>query len=181
MMLLKAIERLDNPIKLFPFVKQANANVVGSFFNYLKEINIDSRITKEDLKWQVIEFAAQRNTDENEYIETVFGLIRHKGNELPGSITQQYVKVGENEYDVYVLDEDYKKDNQTIDSFLKCLPSQIEVDYFKENYYEGKEDEVDTQALFDDLSTHYLSIEQLRFCIDYAIANDEDCDDLEIE
>lgn len=90
MMLLKAIERLDNPIKLFPFVKQANANVVGSFFNYLKEINIDSRITKEDLKWQVIEFAAQRNTDENEYIETVFGLIRHKGNELPGSITQQY-------------------------------------------------------------------------------------------
>ena len=180
MMLLKAIERLDNPIKLFPFVKQANANVVGSFFNYLKEINIDSRITKEDLKWQVIEFAAQRNTDENEYIETVFGLIRHKGNELPGSITQQYVKVGENEYDVYVLDEDYKKDNQTIDSFLKCLPSQIEVDYFKENYYEGKEDEVDTQALFDDLSTHYLSIEQLRFCIDYAITNDEDCDDLEM-
>lgn len=181
MMLLKAIERLDNPIKLFPFVKQANANVVGSFFNYLKEINIDSRITKEDLKWQVIEFAAQRNTDENEYIETVFGLIRHKGNELPGSITQQYVKVGENEYDVYVLDEDYKKDNQTIDSFLKCLPSQIEVDYFKENYYEGKEDEVDTQALFDDLSTHYLTIEQLRFCIDYAITNDEDCDDLEIK
>ena len=180
-MLLRAIERLNNPIKLFPFVKLANANVVASFFNFLKNINIDSKITKEDLKWQVIEFAAQRNTDENEYIETVFGLIRHKGNELPGSITQQYVKVGDNEYDVYVLDEDYKKDNQTIDSFLKCLPSQIEVDYFKENYYEGKEDEVDTQALFDDLSTHYLSIEQLRFCIDYAITNDEDCDDLEIK
>ena len=180
-MLLRAIERLNNPIKLFPFVKLANANVVASFFNFLKNINIDSKITKEDLKWQVIEFAAQRNTDENEYIETVFGLIRHKGNELPGSITQQYVKVGDNEYDVYVSDEDYKKDNQTIDSFLKCLPSQIEVDYFKENYYEGKEDEVDTQALFDDLSTHYLSIEQLRFCIDYAITNDEDCDDLEIK
>ena len=180
-MLLRAIERLNNPIKLFPFVKLANANVVASFFNFLKNVNIDSKITKEDLKWQVIEFAAQRNTDENEYIETVFGLIRHKGNELPGSITQQYVKVGDNEYDVYVLDEDYKKDNQTIDSFLKCLPSQIEVDYFKENYYEGKEDEVDTQALFDDLSTHYLSIEQLRFCIDYAITNDEDCDDLEIK
>ena len=180
-MLLRAIERLNNPIKLFPFVKLANANVVASFFNYLKNIKIDSKITKEDLKWQVIEFAVQRNTEENEYIDTVFGLIRHKDNELPESITQQYVKVGENEYDVYVLDEDYKKDNQTIDSFLKCLPSQKEVDYFKEHYYEGKEDEVSTQILFDELRNHYLTIEQLRFCIDYAIANNEDCDDLEIK
>lgn len=180
-MLLRAIERLNNPIKLFPFVKLANANVVGAFFNYLKNINIDSKITKEDLKWQVIEFAAQRNTEENGYIDTVFGLIRHKDNELPESITQQYVKVGENEYDVYVLDEDYKKDNQTIDSFLKCLPSQKEVDYFKEQYYEGKEAEVSTEVLFDELRNLYLTIEQLRFCIDYAIANDEDCDDLEIK
>lgn len=180
-MLLRAIELLNNPIKLFPFVKLANANVVASFFNYLKNINIDNRITKEDLKWQVIEFAVQRNTEENEYIDTVFGLIRHKDNELPESITQQYVKVGENEYDVYVLDEDYKKDNQTIDSFLKCLPSQKEVDYFKEHYYEGKEDEVSTQILFDKLRNNYLTIEQLRFCIDYAIANNADCDDLEIK
>ena len=180
-MLLRAIERLNNPIKLFPFVKLANANVVASFFNYLKNINIDSKITKEDLKWQVIEFAAQRNTEENGYIDTVFGLIRHKDNELPESITQQYVKVGENEYDVYVLDEDYKKDNQTIDSFLKCLPSQKEVDYFKEQYYEGKEAEVSTEVLFDELRNLYLTIEQLRFCIDYAIANNEDCDDLEIK
>ncbi|MBP3516979.1 MAG: hypothetical protein J6K31_00930 [Parabacteroides sp.] len=179
-MLLKAIERLNNPIKLFPFVKQANANVVESFFNKLNNINIDSEIKKEDLKWQIIEFAVQRNTDENEYIDTVFGLIRHKDNELPASITQQFVKVGANEYDVYVLDEDYKKDNQTIDSFLKCLPSQTEIDYFKEHYYKGKEDEVDTQVLFEELSTHYLSIEQLRFCIDYAIANNTNCDDLEI-
>ena len=179
-MLLRAIERLNNPIKLFPFVKQANVNVVGAFFNYLKNINIDGKITK-DLKWQVIEFAVQRNTEENEYIDTVFGLIRHKDIELPESITQQYVKVGENEYDVYVLDEDYKKDNQTIDSFLKCLPSQKEVDYFKEHYYEGKEDEVSTQILFDELRNNYLTIEQLRFCIDYAIANNEDCDDLEIK
>ena len=180
-MLLRAIERLNNPIKLFPFVKQANANVVGSFFNSLKNINIDGKITKEDLKWQVIEFAVQRNTEDNEYVDTVFGLIRHKDNELPESITQQYVKVGENEYDVYVLDEDYKKDNQTIDSFLKCLPSQKEVDYFKEHYYEGKEEEVSTQILFDELRNSYLTIEQLRFCIDYAIANNEDCDDLEIK
>ena len=180
-MLLRAIERINNPIKLLPFVKQANVIVVDSFFKHLKNLNIDNKITKEDLKWQVIEFAVQRNTDENEYIERVFGLIRHKDNELPDSITQQFVKIGENEYDVYVLDDDYKKDNQTIDSFLKCLPSSNEIDYFKEHFYEGKEDEVSTQILYEELKGRYLSIEQLRFCIDYAITNNDDCDDLEIK
>ena len=179
-MLIRAIERINNPIKLLPFVKQANVNVVNSFFNNLKTINVDSKITKEDLKWQVIEFAVQRNTDENEYIDTVFGLIRHKNMVLPESITQQYVKVGENEYDVYVLNSDYKDDNQTIDSFLKCLPSQNEIDYFKEHYYEGKEDEVSTDELYDELKGRYLSIEQLKFCIDYALTNNDDCKDLEI-
>ena len=179
-MLMRAIERINNPIKLLPFAKQANVNVVNSFFNNLKTINVDSKITKEDLRWQVMEFAVQRNTDDNEYIDTVFGLIRHKNAELPESITQQYVKVGENEYDVYVLDSNYKDDNQTIDSFLKCLPSQNEIDYFKEHYYEGKEDEVPTDVLYDELKKHYLSIEQLRFCIDYALTNNDDCDDLEI-
>ncbi|MCF0158966.1 MAG: hypothetical protein HUJ83_10710, partial [Veillonella sp.] len=180
-MLVKAIERITNPIKLLTFVKQANVTVVDTFFKNLKTINIDSKITKDDLRWQVIEFAVQRNTNENDYIETVFGLIRHNNNELPSSITQQYVTVGENEYDVYVLDEKYQNDNQTIDSFFKCLPSATEVNYFKENYYEGKEDEVSTQVLFNQLKTQYLSIEQLCFCIDYALVNNEDCDNLEIE
>lgn len=180
-MLVKAIERINNPIKLLLIVKQANAKVVNTFFSNLKTIQIDTKITKEDLRWLVIEFAVQSNTIKDKYIDTVFGLIRHKNNELPESITQQFVKVGENEYDVYVLDEGYKNDNQTIDSFFKCLPSQIEIDYFKEHYYEGKEDEVSTQGLFDKLKSRYLTIEQLRFCIDYAIANNEDCDDLEIK
>ena len=71
---MRAIERINNPIKLLPFAKQANVNVVNSFFNNLKTINVDSKITKEDLRWQVMEFAVQRNTDDNEYIDTVFGL-----------------------------------------------------------------------------------------------------------
>ena len=94
-MLMRAIERINNPIKLLPFAKQANVIVVNSYFRNLKSINVVSKITKEDLRWQVMEFAVQRNTDDNEYIDTVFGLIRHKNAELPESITQQYVKVGE--------------------------------------------------------------------------------------
>lgn len=179
-MLIKAIERINDPIKLLTFVKQANATVVDTFFNNLKPINVDTKISKDDLKWQVIEFAVQRNTLENDYIETVFELISHKDSELPESITQQFVNVGQNEYDVYELDDDYKNDNQTIDSFFKCLPSQTEVEYFKEHYYKDKEEEVPTDVLFENLRNKYLSIEQLRFCIDYALTNDEDCDDLEI-
>ena len=180
-MLIKAIERISNTIKLLPFVKQANATAVDYFFRYLKEIKIDHRITKEDLRWQVIEFAVQRNSEGFEYIKTVFELITHHSNKLPSYICQRYVNIGENEYDVYLLDERYKSNNQVIDSFLNCLPSQNEIDYFKERYYQGKEVEVSTEVLYDDLKTNYLTIEQLRFCLDYAITEEDDCDDLKIK
>ena len=176
----KAIERVKNPIKLFSFAKDAGTRILGIFFNNLRYINIETAITKASLEWQVIEFAAQRNTEENGFIEKVFSRLRYKGQELPESITQQHVNVGDNEYDVYLLDEDYKKDNETIDSFLKCLPSQNEADFFKKHYYDGKEDEVSTESLFEKLKGSYLTVEQLKFCIDYAITNNESCDDLEI-
>ena len=179
-MLEKAIERIQNPIKLFSFAKNAGTRILGIFFNYLKSINIDTAITKASLEWQVIEFAAQRNTEENRFIETVFRLLRHKGQELPKSITQQHVSVGVNEYDVYLLNEDYQKDNEAIDSFVKCLPSQNEAELFKKRYYDGKEDKVSTEDLFEKLKGSYLTVEQLKFCIDYAITNEESCDDLEI-
>lgn len=180
-MLIKAIEKISNPIKLLPFVKQANVEVKNKFFSCLKEINIDSKITKEDLRWQVIVFAVQSSDEENNYINTVFKIIRHNTNELPSSITQQFVKIGNNEYDIYDLDENYKNDNLAIDSFLNCLPSSNEMEYFKEHYYDGKEEEISAEDIYQKLKEYYLTIEQLRFCIDYAIANDDDYNDLEIE
>ena len=179
-MLIRAINRINNPIKMLHFVKQANANVIKAFFNKLGQINIDSRITKEDPKWQVIELAVQRSTDDNDYKGTIFDLIRHHGDKLPYSITKQYVYIGENQYNIYDLNEEYETDNKTIDSFLKCLPSQNGIDFFKEHFYEGKEEEVPTSDLYDDLYNTYLTIEQLRFCIDYSIANDEKYEKLEI-
>ena len=179
-MLIKAIEKVSNPIKLLSFVKQANATVVDYFFRYMKVINIDSKITKEDLRWQVIEFAVQRTTDGYDYINKVFELLRYNSKELPASIIQQYIYVGETQYDVYLLDSDYKTDNHAIDSFLNCLPSQREIDYFKEHYYEGKEETVSVENLYEELTGIYLSLEQLKFCIDYALTNEDDCDTLEI-
>ncbi len=179
-MLEKAIERIENPIKLFSFAKNASTRILENFFDHLKNINIGTAIAKTSLAWQVIEFAAQRNTEENGFIEKVFSLLRYNGKELPASITQQHVHVGDNEYDVYLLDEDYKKDNEAIDSFLNCLPSQNEAEFFKKHYYDGKEDEVSTEELFEELKGSFLTVEQLKFCLDYAITNNESCDDLEI-
>jgi hypothetical protein len=180
-MLKKAIERVANPIKLLSLVKQANANVRSHFFAHLGTINIDDKLLKEDLRWQVIEFAANSSDNDHDYVADVFENIHHKNTCLPDSITQQFVKIGNNEYDVYDLDESYKNDNQFIDSFLDCLPSETEIEFFKNKFYDGKENAVDVELLYSELSKRYLTIEQLKFCIDYALTNDDDCDDLEID
>ena len=179
-MLISAINKVTDPFKLMPFIKQSNANVLNAFFDSINVINIDKRITKNDYKWQAIELAVQRSTDDNNYMEAVFGAIRHNGNSLPNSITKQYVSIGDNQYDVYDLVSDYETNNELIDSFFRCLPSQKEIDFFKDNYYNGKEGEVSTESLYEELYETYLTIEQLRFCIDYSIANDVEYDELEI-
>lgn len=179
-MLIKAIEKIENPIKLLPFVKQANKNVVGTFFDNLKPIFIDSKITKEDLRWQVIEFAVHESTDNKNYIANVLKLIKHNDNNLPEDIVKQYISINNNQYSVYELDNNYKVDNQAIDSFLNCLPSQNEVDFFKKYFYKDKEEEISTEELYQQLHKTYLTIEQLRFCIDYSIANNKDYNELEI-
>ena len=179
-MLVSAIKKIADPFKLLPFVKNANVNVLNAFFDGIKTINIDKVLTKVSNKWQVIELAVQRSSEEHNYIETVFNAIRHNGFKLPNSIIQQFVSIGDHQYYLYDLDEDYKVDNEIIDSFFKCLPSQNEIDFFKSNYYDGKEEAVSAESLYDKLYGTYLSIEQLRFCIDYSIANDADYYELEI-
>lgn len=121
----------------------------------------------------------QRN-DENDYIGKVFNLIRHKEKNLPDSITQQTVYVGEHPYNVYELNSGYKDDNEAVDSFLNCLPLPNGSDFFRTHYYDGKEESVDVSDLYDDICGTWLDIEQLRFCLDYSIQNNADYDNLEI-
>lgn len=180
-MLIKAINSIAHPEKLLQFVKQANANVVNTFFNKINDINIDRKIEKTALEWQIIELAVQRSLPQNNYVDIVFAKIRHNGKELPESIVSQYVNVGENEYDVYKLDSDYEEGNKTIDSFFKCLPSTLEVEYFKSHFYGEKEEKISSESLYEELYNQYLTIEQLRFCIDYSIANKESYDELELQ
>ena len=180
-MLVNAVNSIAHPEKLLQFVKEANANVVKAFFDRINNIDIDRKIEKTALEWQIIEFAIQRSLPTNNYVDIVFTKIRHNGNKLPDSIVSQYVNIGENEYDVYKLDSDYEEGNQTIDSFFKCLPSDIEVDSFKSHFYGEKEKKISLESLYEELYSQYLTIEQLRFCIDYSIANDESYDELELQ
>lgn len=179
-MLIKAIESINNPILLLPIVKQCTANAIEQFFNHLNPIIIDKKITSDDIRWQVIEFAVQRN-DINDSIEKVFELIRFKDKSLPNQIIQQTVFVGEHPYNVYDLNSSYKEDNEVVDSFLDCLPSPNGSDYFRTHYYNGKEESIEVSDLYDSLYGSWLDIEELRFCIDYSIQNDADYNNLEIE
>ena len=179
-MLISAINKVEDSFKLLPFIKQSNANVIDAFFDSISTIDIDKKITKDNYKWQVIELAAQRSTEDNNYVGIVFSAIRHNGHELPGSIIQQFVSIGDHQYNLYDLDDNYKADNEIIDTFFNCLPSQKEIEFFKSNYYNGKEDEVSAESLYEDLYETYLSVEQLRFCIDYSITNAAEYDELEI-
>lgn len=179
-MLVSAIKKIADPFKLLPFVKDADVNVLNAYFERVSTIDIDKKITKESYKWQTIELAVKRSSEKNDYVTTVFGAIRHNGFELPNSIIQQCVSIGDHQYDLYDLNDDYKVDNEIIDTFLKCLPSQNEVDYFKNNYYNGKEEEVSVDELYEYLHDKLMTIKQLMFCIDYSITYNSEYDELEI-
>lgn len=180
MMLISAIKKIADPFKLLPFVKDANVKVLNAYFERISTIVIDEKLTKAGYKWQTIELAVKRSSEENDYVESVFEAIRHNGSKLPSSIIRQFVSIGDHQYNLYDLDDNYKADNEIIDTFFNCLPSQKEIEFFKSNYYNGKEDEVSAESLYEDLYETYLSVEQLRFCIDYSITNAAEYDELEI-
>lgn len=175
-MLMSAIGKIKSPIDIFPLVKNANSETVEYFFNSLKTISIDGKLSKEDLRWQVIEFAGLRG-DYN-YAKIVFGLIQFEGYKLPESITKRYLKLNGQSYDTYKLDDGYRKDNERVEAFFSCLP---DARFFKSKYYEGREENVSVETLYETLKGCYLTVYQLLFCIDYAIKIDDGCADLELD
>lgn len=175
-MLMSAIGKIKSPIDIFPLVKNANSETVEYFFNSLESISIDGKLSKEDLRWQVIEFAGQRG--DSGYTKVVFDLIQFEGDKLPESITKRSLDLNGRRYDTYKLVDVYKKDNERVDAFFSCLP---EAKFFKSRYYKGREDNVLAETLYETLKGCYLTVYQLLFCIDYAITIDDDCADLELD
>ena len=178
-LLMFAIKLCKRPILLLPLVKRSNDNVISGFFNRLGDIDINTKLSATDLEWQLIDFA-MTYTGGN-YTGRLLELIRHNGYRLPDSITSQDVWVEQKRYDLYELDDSYEKQNETIDSFTRCLPSSRDVDQFKKSFYGDRENNVTAESLYEALKDTYLTVEQLQFCLHYSIANNADYDNLEIK
>lgn len=176
MMLMSAIGKIKSPIDIFPLVKNANSETVEYFFNSLKSISIDGPLTDDDIRWQVIKFAGQRG--ESKYTNMLLEFISFKGGKLPESIKKRYLSLNGRKYDSYRLDQRYKNDNRIIDEFFTCLP---DASFFKSKYYDGREADVSTGALYEDLKRGRLTVYQLLFCIDYAITANDDCANLRLD
>ncbi len=177
----KAIERIRDKILLFPVIKGCSEDVITLYFRKLGYINIDSKITEEDLRWQIIKFAANRTSETCDYKSILFEKIRHNSEGLPESIMDNMVCIEGRPYSIYDLDIEYKNDDKQIESFLECLPSDACADFFKDNYYSDRMDEVSIETLYEDLKNTYLTTEQLRFCLDYSFHMGGNYDNLEIE
>ena len=167
----KAIEQIENKALLIDFVKESYGHVKDYFFDNLKVINIEETLESDDDRWNVIKYAATDSNNRVSHMKTVFNLIRFKGAALPNSITRRYVKINDKTYDVYDLDDTYASNNDIIDRFLKNFASEEDADFFRDNYYKDKEKIVSDKEVYDKLAAYPLTIEQLRFCLDYALAN----------
>jgi hypothetical protein len=157
-----AISKFDNKILLLPLVKDCNSDVIKLFFDSIPYIEISSELSEEDERWKVIKFGGDRSDSRL----TVFNKIRFNSNSLPTNIKQRYFKVDSNEYDVYLLDEDIKNDNQSIEAFFGCLPSNDCENWFRRTFYANKEEAVNTDALYNKLLFMTLDVNQVKFMLD---------------
>lgn len=176
----KAIDKIYDRQLLFSVVKGCNEDIIAYYFNKLPAIIINDKLSEDDIRWEIIKFAASRNTEENKFKEIVFNKIRHNGNALPETITDNLFEMFGHQYDLYKLDEDLKLDNSQFNSFLECLPSVGGAEYFKKEYYSDRLQEQDLDGLFETLKDEWLDVEKLRFCLDCCINGNKSHDNLEI-
>lgn len=174
----EAISRLGYKASvLLPLVRKCNKVVKEYFLDAIKTIDVDEPLDEDSIQCQLIDFALDEHFD-----GTLFDMIRYKGERLPEDFNALEVKIGNKKYNLSDLDEKYKEENSTIESFLNCLPSEC-AKRFREEYYDAKAKEVPTQEIFDKLKKCYLNIKQLEFCLDFSLSNKEYnglVDDLEI-
>lgn len=161
-------------IALFPYVKLCNDEVIEQYFRSFESIEINSPVSEEDNRWQIIKFALSRiQAGQYQYRQSLLSILYHNGGQLPDTIKSNKVIYNESVYDLYKLLGQIKEDNELTDSLAACLP---EGDYFLKVLYSGKEETAEAEDVFDELKNMLLDVEQLRFCLDYA-THEEDVDD----
>ena len=175
------VDKISDKSLIFSLIKDCSASIVEYYINSLPTISIDHKISESNIYWQIIKFAVSRDNDENEFKQTIFSRIKHKNKELPETIKDSCLIAYNHEYSLYALNNDYQKENKHIDSFLDCLPLPDDAEWFKEQFYGNKKEDVSTKEIYDEIKDTYLSIEQLRFCIDYSLNEEPDYNNLEID
>ena len=178
----KVIERLPNTYELLPVIKDCNADIINKYLDSINEIAIDEHIEDSDIRWQLIQFAVSRSSDANNYIEQFKRAIRHKKEKLPNTIKSDSITSSSGVcYSLYELNQEYKEENELIDSFFRCLPSEDKTTWFKTTFYSDAIECIAEEDLYEDLKREHLSIEQLRFCLDYSLHFSPDHDSLKID
>ena len=155
---------------IFPLVETSNDSVLSSYYLRLPELPINRKLDEKDIKWRIIDVAAKRSNSNGHLKQIVFNKIRHNNSRLADEIVEDIVKLSDHKYDIYNLDNAYQASNGQISSFLECLPDGKE-QFFKKEFYNGKLKSIDAQTVYDDIYRKSLTLEQLRFCLDYALTN----------
>ncbi len=165
----KAIDKLrtGNLFALLPLVKRHNEEISIYFFDRLGDITVDEQISEEDLRWQVIAFALSKVPTEEYYRPRLLSLISHNNQRLPDTIKGNTVSFNDTVYDLYKLVGDVKTENELADSFFSCIPDP---DSFRKTVYSNTEETESPDDIYEELHDTYLSVEQLRFCLDYSLA-----------
>lgn len=170
-----AISSIDSEkvISLLPYVKISNEDVQIAFYNKLMSIDINNKIDESDIRWKAIRFALSKISGGNTwYRDRLLNLITYNEGHLPDSIKSNKVVYGETVYDLYKLLGQVKVDNELVDSLISCLPDG---ETFRSVMYTGHEETAEPKDVYDELYDKALSIEQMRFCLDYCL-HEEDCE-----
>ena len=181
-LIMEVLSRIDKSRypALLPLVRRHNETVLQAYFEGMPNLTIDTPVQEDDPTWQVIRFLLGKisTDDTTQSRDELLRLVRHKEQPLPDTIKSGIVRFNGTDYDLYKLLGDVQVENELVDSFLACLPDP---DTFRSLVYSDKQETKSADEVFDELHDTYLSIEQLRFCLDYSIVNESTYDNLEID
>ena len=168
----------DYPV-LLPLVRDHNSAIVQSYLKGMPNLVVNTPVQEEDLTWQVIRFILGRISGDvsTQYRDELLRLVLHNGQRLPDSIKSGVIRFNDTDYDLYQLLGDVQVENELVDSFLKCVPDP---DSFRTLVYSDNQETKSPEEVYDELYDSYLTVEQLRFCLDYSVVNECTYDSLEI-
>jgi len=179
-LMVTAIERISTEKlpALLPVVMDQNKTINEMFFKKLPDIVVDEKLPEDSISWQLIQYGIKKSTENVFYRDRLLEIISHKGQRLPDTIKSSIVHLNGTDYDLYKLISDAKIENELADSFFECLPDSAS---FQSAIYADNQETKSAEEVYEEVREYYLSVEQLRFCLDYSLSKHPDYTSLELE